>query len=420
MISSPTELRSNVRVVSACRYCHSSELVDVLSLGSHPPSNSFIREEDIPRERSYPLEVALCRNCFLMQLRHVVAPTELFDDYLYLSSSSEALKLHYRRLVAALVPRFELRQGDLVVDIGCNDGILLHEYPADLVRVGVEPSRVAETARRGGLEVIQAFFDRTVAETIVATHGTAAVVTATNVFPHVDAIEEFTEALLPLLGDRGAFVIEASYLPDLVDQCLFDTVYHEHLCYPSLTSLLPFLERHGLEVFDVERVPIGASGPAFRVFAQRRGGTARGTRAPEETIAWERSWGVQNQRTYLRFAERVRETRQRLLGLLHELRARGARIGGYGAPAKGNTLLNYVGLDPSIIEMIAETNPLKLGLLTPASHIPIVSEEAFIEAMPDYALLLAWNYVEFFLQHSQYIRLGGRFIVPVPEPRILP
>lgn len=410
---------SDVRMVTRCRYCGSSDLVEILSLGDQPPSNSFLRLEDLTHERRYPLDLVLCRVCFLAQLRHVVSPKLIFDDYLYLSSTSGALKRQHHALAASLTKRFSLR-GGLAVDIGCNDGVLLSGFPPEVRTVGVEPSRVAEIARQAGLKVIRGFFDDRVASEILSEHGTARVVTATNVFPHVDGIADFVDALLPLLGDSGVFVVEASYLPDVIDGGLFDTIYHEHLAYLSLTAVEPLLLRHGLEVFDVERVPTGASGPAFRFYAQREGGPESRTAAVAGMLSWEREWGVHSVETYLAFARRVRIVRERLLELLSELRATGAVIGGYGAPAKGNTLMNYVGLDVSVIREIAETNPLKCGLLTPGSHIPIVSETDFLIDRPDYALLLSWNYLDYFLEKSEYVRQGGRFIVPVPEPRIVP
>lgn len=412
-------MTQNVREISACRYCGSTELSEILSLGSQPPSNSFLRPDDVEGERRYPLDVVVCLRCSLVQLRHVVAAELIFDDYLYLSSTSGALRQQHHALARSLTDRFKL-EGQLAVDIGCNDGVLLHGYPASVRTIGVEPARVASIAQASGLEVIQAFFDRDVAERITRLHGSARVVTATNVFPHIDAADDFADALLSLLDGQGVFVVEASYLPDVIDGGLFDTVYHEHLSYLSLTAVEPFLRRHELEVFDVERVPTGASGPAFRFYAQRSGGLHPRRPAVNEMLAWEARWGVRDQATYLAFAGRVRGIKHRLLSLLGDLRARGSSVGAYGAPAKGNTLLNYVGIDASMITSIAETNRLKVGLLTPGSHIPIVSEERFLADRPDYALLLSWNYLDWFLEKSEYIRLGGRFIVPVPDPRIAP
>lgn len=405
----------------ACRYCGGESLDCFLSLGEQPPSNSFLRADQVAAEARYPLDIYRCERCALVQLLDVVPAETIFDDYVYLSSTSKALVQHYGRLAEALTARFELRAGDAVVDIGCNDGVLLKGYtPPGLVRIGVEPSKVAEVASAAGFTVFRGFFSSALARAIVEKHGPAKVVTATNVFAHVDAIGEFVDGLRSLLGRAGVFVIEAPYLLDMIEQTLFDTIYHEHLCYLSLTPMVPFLARHGLEVFDVERVPFGASGPAIRVSVQPvEAGRPVGA-AVKQMLEDEASWGIDRPEQYYSFARKVEQIRTEVLEILARLKKVGASIGGYGAPAKGNTLLNFLGLTPATIESIAETNAWKQGLLTPGSHIPIISEEEFLRRMPDYALLLSWNYLDFFLAQSEYIRKGGRFVVPMPSPRVAP
>lgn len=406
---------------TTCRYCHSDKLKKFLSLGWHPPSNSFIRSDRIVMEERYPLEVYLCEKCYLVQLLDVVAPELIFDEYLYLSSSSQALRNHYARLADSLTSRFNLGPGDVVVDIGCNDGVLLLGYHLPgLIKVGVEPSKVAERAIASGLEVVKAFFSVEVSRHIVGAHGLAKIITATNVFAHVDKIGQFVEGVLALLKyDDGVFIIEAPYLVDMVDQTLFDTIYHEHLCYLSMTPLIPFLAKYGLEVFDVEKVPIGASGPAFRAFVRKRVDWRQVNDSVYRMLTAEAAWGIGRVERYLEFASKVESIKAEVLGIIEKLRGSGARIGGYGAPAKGNTLLNYMGITPTMLECIADTNPLKQGLVTPGSHIPIVSEEEFLRRMPEYALLLSWNYLDFFLENSEYIKRGGRFIVSLPLPAII-
>lgn len=416
-----TERAAGCRKNRACRYCGSGSLDCYLSLGDQPPSNSFIRADQIATEARYPLDVYRCIGCGLSQLLDVVPAEAIFDDYVYLSSTSKALVQHYGRLADTITSRFGLKAGDLVVDIGCNDGVLLKGYRLPgLVRLGVEPSKVAEVAMAAGFTVLRGFFSPALTRQIVERHGCARAVTATNVFAHVDAIGDFVDGLPMLLGEHGVFVIEAPYLLDMFEQTLFDTVYHEHLCYLSLTPMVPFLARHGLDVFDVERVPFGASGPAIRVFVQRAGGRQPKGAAVARTLEDEARWGIRGPEQYRSFAKKVEMIRAGVLEILERLKGAKARIGGYGAPAKGNTLLNYLGLTPSTIGYIAETNAWKQGLLTPGSHIPIVSEEEFLKRMPEYALLLSWNYLDFFLGQSDYIRKGGRFIVPMPLPRIAP
>jgi len=405
----------------ACRYCGSRELTKFLCLGEHPPSNSFIPESGIPAEVRYPLDVYWCSSCYLVQLLDVVPAEVIFDDYHYLSSSSKALRNHYAELTGTASERFALRPGDTVVDIGCNDGIMLNAYAMEgLRKVGVEPSRVAEIAAESGLEVVRAFFGTDPAREIVDRCGKARIVTATNVFAHVDDIGAFTDGLPILLADDGVFIMEAAYLVDMIDQTLFDTVYHEHLCYLALTPMVPFLARHGLEVFDAERVPFGASGPAIRVYARKQNGRQDVCASVGEILEAEKAWGVGDPGTYAGYAKQVEGIKHSAMDLLDGLKKSGATIGGYGAPAKGNTLLNYFGITSDLVEYIAETNPIKQGLVTPGAHIPIVSEEEFLDKMPEYALLLTWNYLDFFLEKSGYIRKGGRFVVPLPHPTVVP
>jgi hypothetical protein len=406
---------------SACRYCSSQKVTQFLSLGAQPPSNSFLRADQIPSEQAYPLDVYLCEDCYLVQLLDVVEPEEIFGDYLYLASTSKALKNHYASLMSDVTKRFGLKAGDVVVDIGCNDGVLLSGYPLDsLVRVGVEPSKVADYAEKAGFKVVRSFFSPDAARKIVEAYGKAKVVTATNVFPHVDDIGKFTDGLPQLLADDGIFIIEASYLVDLIDQTLFDTIYHEHLCYLSLTPMVPFFKKHGLEIFAAEKVPFGASGPAIRVWSQKSGGPHKVQPSVGEMLAAEKVWGVGEINRYKQYSGQVEQIRKELLDLINDVKTKGARVGAYGAPAKGNTLLNYCQLSPKEIDSIAETNKIKQGLLAPGSHIPVVSEEEFLSRMPEYALLLTWNYLDFFLKNSDYIKKGGRFIVPIPNPRIVP
>jgi hypothetical protein len=405
---------------SICRYCGSTNLVRFLSLGDQPPSNSFIHPNQITHEKKYPLDVYFCESCYLVQLIDVVPAEIIFDDYLYLSSSSKALKKHYAELASYLTKRFKLHKGDSVIDIGCNDGILLHGYSNDIKRIGVEPSKVAEVAIADGFEVIKEFFSAGTAEKIVKKFGPVKIATATNVFAHVDNIAAFVKGLPILLGDDGVFIIEAPYLIDTIDQTLFDTIYHEHLCYLSLSPMDQFFKKFGLKIFDVERINFGASGPAIRVFVQPQKGGRKIESSVKKMLIDEKNWGIGNIKTYQGYAKKVETVKTEVLHLIKKIKASGARIGGYGAPAKGNTLLNYFEITSEQIECIAETNEEKQGLLTPGTHIPIVSEDNFIKKLPDYALLLTWNYLDFFLEKSEYIKKGGKFLVPLPNPRIVP
>ena len=405
-----------------CRYCQSDQLISILDLGEHPPSDSFIFSKEIETEKRYPLELFYCENCFLLQLLDVVSPKQLFGgEFLYQSSTSGALRNHYALLTEMLTQRFEVLSGDTVVDIGCNDGIILNTYQTEgLNTVGIEPSDLADIARGHGHHIYRDFFNQDCAKKIISTFGPVKVATATNVFPHVDQIRDFVDGIRELIGSQGIFVIEASYMTDFIDQTLFDTIYHEHLCYLGLTPLKHFLEPLGLEVFDIERASVGASGPAIRILIQRHSGQQSISPNVDKFLSFEKEWGISNIEKYRSFADRVKSAKSDIRKLLDEFKSSQVEVGGYGAPAKGNTLLNYLEVDPSIIAYIADNNPLKQGKVTPGSHIPVISDQEFLDKKPSHALLLAWNYLDFFLKNSEYIKKGGKFIVPLPSPKILP
>lgn len=405
----------------ACRICGSRDLSDYLNLGSQPPSNAFVPPADLAGETAFPLVVALCRQCGLSQLRDVVFAEDIFGDYLYLSSASRALREHYGALVGSAISAFRCADGALMIDIGCNDGIILAGYPKNRFRLlGIEPSSAGAYACRAGFEVIPEFFDRALGERIAAERGGATIVTATNVFAHVDDIVSFSEGVRAVLANDGVYIAEFPYLPDTIDGLYFDTVYHEHLSYFALAPLDRLFAATGLRAFRAERVHFGASGPALRLFACRREASYAEETSIRDLRSFESTWGVESESVYFRFADRVADFRHRFRGLLADLRARKARIGGYCAPAKGNTLLNYTGLGPVDIEAIAENNPLKIGLLTPGSHIPIVSDDEFLSRGFTHAVLLAWNYADFFLANAEFVKRGGRFIVPLPLPSVRP
>jgi hypothetical protein len=404
-----------------CRICGATGLIDYLDLGAQPPSNSFIVPEDVAGEQRFPLTVALCPGCGNSQLRDVVAAADIFEDYLYLSSTSCALVRHYQGLVERALAMFEPATDALAVDIGCNDGILLKGYPEGRVRtLGIEPSSAAGHARAAGFEVVEEFFDGALARRLADSHGRAAIVTATNVFAHVDDIASFAAGVAALLDDGGVFIIEFPYLVDTVDRLYFDTVYHEHLSYLALSPLRLLFEGAGLRAFRVERQEIGASGPALRLFVCRAGSSHREDDSIPAMLRAEEKWGIADIARYRDFAERVGGASTELRRLIDNLRSDGHSVGGFGAPAKGNTLLNTVGFGPDDIACISDNNTLKIGKLTPGSHIPIVSDADFLAAKISHALLLAWNYLDFFLDRAEFIRRGGKFVVPLPRPEIRP
>lgn len=406
---------------SACRACGGARLERFLSLGPTPLANAFLNRERLAEpEPTFPLDVYLCGDCSLVQLRDVVSPELLFKDYVYVSSTSESFVAHFRSFAEDAVDRFGLERGSLVVDVGSNDGILLRPFQELGMRVlGVDPAEnVARLATRAGIETLPVFFDEGIAREIVRTRGPAKVVTGTNVFAHVDRPQRFMAAARELLSDDGVFIAEFPYLADLFEKNLFDTVYHEHLSYFSVKPLTMLFPRMGFEIVELRRVP--THGGSLRVFARKTPTAAAAGPSVEELLLLERELGLGELRTWLEFAERVRRNKEALRSLLEGLKTRGKRIAGYGAPAKGNTLLNYFQLGPEQLDYIVEDSAFKQGLYTPGTRIPVVAPDRLRKDRPDFILLLAWNFAGPIMEKlSSFKREGGRFILPVPEPKVV-
>jgi hypothetical protein len=402
----------------SCRLCQSKELDQYLDLGVQPPANSFIRPEDIPEERYFPLEVVRCVRCGFSQLSYVVAAEELYSKYSYLSSTSTPLREHYSRLARQLSERFSVGPDDLVLDVGANDGVMLHAFSHSAARrFGIEPSDAGLIAMQSGLEIVQSFLDEQTVREVLRRAGPARIVTATNVFAHIDDLAQAAGCFLELLHREGVLVIEAPYLYDMFAGMYFDTVYHEHLSYLSAAPIVPFLATQGLRMFDVERIDFGASGPALRLFICRDSARHSTTSRVRELLRFETQAGLHTPEPYRAFAARIDKWRSGMLAAI-DMAKRNGKLGAYTAPAKGNTLLNYLRLTSGDLIAVAENNERKIGMITPGTHIPIVSDEQFFALGIDHALLLSWNYAEFFLANSEFKRRGGKFIVPLPEVRI--
>ncbi len=367
----------------------------------------------------FPLDVAFCSGCTLVQILEVVPPEQLFvDNYLYFSSFSDVLLRHARTHVDRLVRSGGLGSSSFVVELASNDGYLLRNFLPHGVRVlGVDPAPdQARAARQAGVPTLGEFFGRDVALRIRAEHGPADVVIANNVMAHVPALNDFVGGVAVLLADDGLFTVENPWVKDLVDQGEFDTIYHEHLCYYSCASVDALVRRHGMFLQHVEYFP------------ELHGGTLRwhiGKRdrvSPEarRLLELERASGVTTFDYYSGFGQRVEDIRRRLLDLLSGLKADGATIAGYGAAAKGSTMLNYAGIGPDLLEYVVDRNTWKQGKYMPGVHVPIRPVEVLLDEQPDYVLILAWNFTgEILEQQAEYRRRGGRFIRPVPTPEIL-
>jgi len=404
-----------------CHMCKSSDLVKFLDLGFQPLSDGFLRREQLNElEVFYPLEVYFCRNCGLVQLGFIVPPEKMYNEnYPYESSTTRELREHFMSFSQCVCKRFNLPANTLVIDIGSNVGVLLSGFKAQGMKVlGVEPSKnIAKTAINNGIDTIPKFFGPEVVDKIVEKYGKAYVVTATNVFAHISDLYKFIEALKTVLHDDGIFIFEVPYLVDLINNMEYDTIYHEHLRYISMKPVVQFFEKFGMEVFDLERIkPHGGS---IRVFINRRG-KREITPHVKELLDLETKLQLHSLEYLQKFAKRVKEHRALLLSLLNGLKKSGKIIVGVGAPAKGNTLLNYCKIDGEMLDYTTEKAKLKIGLFTPGMHIPVYPDEKLMEDMPDYALILAWNFVDEITKNlDEYKKKGGKFIVPIPEPKIL-
>ena len=403
-----------------CIVCKRETVEPFLNLGETALANKFLRRDELSKtELTYPLRVGFCHTCCHVQLTDIVPPQAMFEDYLYVSSASDTLKAHLYELGDLIVQRYRLGSEDLVIDIGCNDGTLLKGFRRHGVRVlGVDPAaNLAELARESGIERYVGFFTSESAPEIARQWGLAAVITATNTFPHIPRLHDFMTGIKTALARGGVFVIEAHYLVDLLEQGAFDTIYHEHVSYWALGPMIYLFDQSGMEVVHVERVPVHHG--QVRVFVQRKG---EGVVQPSvaSVLETERSLGIHEFSTYERFADRTRKIKSDLHGKLRELRDEKKSLVGYGAPAKGNTLLSYLEIGTEILTYIVDRSPLKQGLYTPGMHIPVVAPERLLRDQPDYVLLLAWNFVEEILaEQSEYLKRGGKFIIPVPEVRII-
>jgi SAM-dependent methyltransferase len=405
------------RALSRCRIC-GGDLSVFLSLGETPLANSFIRPDRVTQHESrFPLETARCAECSLVQLTVVVDPETMFRDYVYASSASQPLLAHFDALAEAVVRDFA-PPGSLVVEIGSNDGILLRSLGSRGIRaLGVEPAtKIAARANTEGLETLNAFFDDGLAGRIRDERGPATAVLANNVLAHIDDLKSVVRALDRLLADDGVFIAEVPYLPDLLAHVEYDTIYHEHLSYFHLAPLQRLFTEADFELFDVLRLSI--HGGSVRVHVSRKGRRVPTARLRELLASEER---LSTAAPYVEFAARVRSQRIQLVAMLRRMKTEGARLAAYGATAKGNTMLNYCGIDASLLDYVADTTPYKQGLLTPGTHIPVLPESSIMESRPEAMLLLAWNYADSIVaRHRDYLAGGGRFIHPIPLPRFLP
>ena len=406
-----------------CRGCGTALALPLIDLGTSPPSNAYVRADQLDQaEQWVPLKVAVCRQCWLVQTEDYTRADALFDaEYAYFSSFSSTWLAHAERYVAEMVERFDLSADSRVVEIAANDGYLL-QYVAKrgIPCLGVEPTRsTAEAARAKGLEIRELFFGRETATQLNSEGWAADLMAANNVLAHVPDINDFLAGFATLLKPTGVATFEFPQLLTLMAGQQFDTLYHEHFSYLSLTSVQSLCERNGLEVFDVSQ--LSTHGGSLRVFVQRADGVRRPVDASvQQQLQAELDAGVKTSTYYATLAPAAEAIKHGLLRFLLQAKADGKRVVGYGAAAKGNTLLNYAGVKPDLLAWVADANPHKQGKYLPGSRIPIVSPERIAIEKPDYVLVLPWNLLSEVSQQLEAVRgWGGRFVVAVPELTLL-
>lgn len=405
--------------IDACRSCGSKRLEVVLDLGSSALADRLLTHDQLAQpEGRYPLRLVFCHDCSLAQIDYTVPPAELFcNDYPYFSSVSDALQAHTIANVQEIIERRRLGPGHRVVELASNDGYLLKHYLAAGISVlGIDPAEPpARAAQAIGVETLIDFFTVDLATTLADQGLAADVLHANNVLAHVADTNGFVAGIARMLKPNGMAVLEFPYVRDLIDHCEFDTIYHQHLCYFSVTAVDTLFRRHGLYLNDIRRIPI--HGGSLRLYVEPVEDVQASVK---NLLADEKKLGLTRVDYYRDFGSRVEYLRQSLIALLQDLRSRGQRIAGYGAPAKGCTLLNYFGIGTDLMPYTVDKNKFKQGRYMPGTHQPIFAPEKLAADRPDYALLLPWNFAdEIIAQQADYVAKGGRFIVPIPELRIV-
>ncbi|MFO0935469.1 MAG: class I SAM-dependent methyltransferase [Gemmataceae bacterium] len=408
--------------IACCRVCQQSHLEPILDYGQTALANRFLREEQLETagttEPAVPLRLVLCTDCGLVQIDETVPPNELFQNYVYVTGTSDQAVRHANQLAKNIVERYQLGPNDLVLEAASNDGTVLKAFSRCGVRtLGVEPAtNIAVRAYEDGIDSVSVFFGEHAAEYIRNRSGPAAVFLARHVLAHVPDLHGFLRGARACLAEDGVAMVECPYLLPFYQNLEFDTVYHEHLCYFSVSVLKTLGQMCGLELIDVEDVDLHG-GSILSTF-QPIGGPRFATPAVEEMLEREAEAGLNRREPWAAFARQAMTAKLQLVAELRRLQAMGKRVVGYGAAAKGMSLLSFMGIGPDLLPYIVDKNPYKQGLYTPGHHIPVYGTEKLLEDQPDVVLILAWNFAkEIVAQQSEYAAAGGRFLLPLPEPR---
>jgi 2-polyprenyl-3-methyl-5-hydroxy-6-metoxy-1,4-benzoquinol methylase len=401
-----------------CRFCHNEDLRSFVDLGMSPLSNSYLAADQLHRmEPFYPLHCFVCSSCLLVQLEEFESPTHIFDDYAYFSSYSQTWLQHARQYTDDIIARLNLDKNSLVVEIASNDGYLLQNFlPLHIPVLGIEPAaNVAQVAVEKGIETLVTFFTRDLALDLARQGKTAGLIIGNNVLAHVPTLNDFVEGLKVLLKPDGVITLEFPHLMRLMAQNQFDTIYHEHFSYFSFLTTEKIFAAHGLTIFDVEE--LATHGGSLRIYGCHQQDVEKSI-SPRvmQLRQQEAKFNMGRLETYLSFQERVKKTKRDILSFLIEQKSAGKQIVGYGAPAKGNTLLNYCGIRTDFLDYTVDRSPHKQGLFLPGTHISIEAPEKIKQTKPDYVFILPWNIKEEIMAQMACVReWGGWFVVPIPE-----
>lgn len=403
-----------------CRFCEGTDLSTILNFGDVPLAGAFLAEGDLDEEARYPLKVQFCRTCKLVQVTDLVSADVLFGNYFYFSSAIQTLREHFRNLANELAEKFSEPGNSLVVEIGCNDGVLLEPLnELGIECVGVDPASNVVASANPELRIVNDCFTETTAKNIYEERGGADVIVSSYSFAHIDDMLDVMRGVKVLLKEDGVLIVEVYYLGVLLDELQYDMIYHEHMSYYSLMALQWLFQRFGMEVFDVQRISLRAG--TLRFYARNIGARDEPiSPAVDDLQAYELERGMDREETYREFGERVHETKVDLIALLDDLKKRGERIIGYGASGRATVIMNYCNIGSQYLDFVVDDAPAKEGFYTPGTHLLIQPWSAAEDDPPSYALLFAWSFIdEVKKRRASYLEEGGHFIVPLPSPEVV-